>query len=86
MQRSPDSRSLPQELDTFQPSLLRAIDLGFSTAQNVSKLKSVAPSSKRCSPSFFHARNQKPRDDVQEFGDLAIHSAIAATHMWKTFC
>ena len=87
VQSGPWSRSPSLEHDISQPSLLRAIDIGFSMAQNVSNLKTVAPSSKRSSPSFFHARNQEARDDdVQKFGYLAIHSAMAASHIWNIFC
>ena len=67
-------------------SLLKAIDLGLSTARNVSNLKSTAPSTKPSSPSFFHAKNQKPRDDVQQLGNQAIHSAIVASYLSKSFC
>ena len=91
-------RSISKEYDIRKPSLLRAIDLiqepsfqraidlGLSTARNVSNLKIIAPSTKPSSPSFFHARNQKPRDDVHQLGDLAIHSATVLSYLSDTFC
>ena len=81
------SPSFGRAIDLIQqPSFQRAIDHGLSTTRNVSNLKMTAPSTKRSSPSFFHARNQKPRDDVQQLGDLAIHSATVLSYLSKTFC
>ena len=79
-------RSSSEEIYIHKPTLLRAIDVGLSTARNVSKLKSIAPLTERSSPSFFHARNQKPRDDVQHLGDIAIHSAMTASYLMETSC
>ena len=79
-------RSISEEIYVHKLTLLRAIDVGLSTARNVSKLKNIAPLTERSSPSFFHARNQKPRDDVQQLGHLAIHSAMAASYLMETSC
>ena len=79
-------RSISEEIYIHKPTLLRAIDVGLSTARNVSKLRNIAPLTERSSPSFFHARNQKPNDDVQQLGDLAIHSAMAASYLMENSC
>ena len=86
VQKAVCTRSLSPECHMFQPSLLRAMDIGHSTAQNVSWLKMVAPSVTPGSPAYFHAKHQQARDDVQEFGILAIENAVTASQMVKSIC
>ena len=67
------------DLSSISRSVVKmAADIGASMSNNVTIfVRSKVPQTLKGTPSFFHAKNQRQREGVQELGDSAITWAIA---------
>ena len=61
-----------------------AADIGASISRNVTMfVRTQVPQTRPGTSSFFHAKNQKQRQGVQELGNLAIAAAVAGSTLQR---